>query len=59
MGRQTDFRNTAAKLLRCNNCGFEQTIRRKKSKNQKAGHQKHLWCIQCKDKTAHTELTGF
>lgn len=44
--------------LLCDVCGNKTTIFRKKSKQKKQGHTKHMWCYKCKETTAHTEI-GF
>ena len=36
-------------------CGEVFTIFRKKGRQRRDGHIKHLWCIRCKARTAHTE----
>lgn len=43
-------------LLKCTLCPCEQTIRRKKSKQKKKGHVKHLFCIGCGKRTPHEEI---
>jgi hypothetical protein len=48
--------NLIKKDLECTKCGEVQSIQRLKNRNRGKGHIKHLWCIKCKEKTAHIEL---
>jgi len=41
--------------LICTQCGNKQIIIRLLSKLHKAGHNKHIWCINCKKETLHKE----
>ena len=43
-------------FLECQKCGRTQMIWRKKSRLKEPWHVKHLWCIDCKDRTAHVEV---
>lgn len=42
--------------LRCERCGCESYIWRKKSKLKERAHVKHYWCRRCQDRTAHVEV---
>jgi len=44
--------------LECMECGNMQVIWRKASRLKEPGHVKHLWCVDCKDRTAHVEVRG-
>jgi len=50
--RTTNFTNTE---LICTQCGNKQIIIRLLNKLHKAGHNKHIWCINCKKDTLHKE----
>lgn len=41
--------------LTCAICEQSTEIQRSQSKRKSKGHIKHLWCISCKDTTAHIE----
>jgi len=49
-------KNMVRVRLKCKYCAFEQEISRRRSKRKKTGHIKHLYCCQCRDRTAHVEL---
>ncbi len=55
MPRVGNTRNYAVKVLRCPKCNKTQTIRRKRSRNKKTGHVKHLYCHNCLKETGHVE----
>lgn len=42
--------------LRCQNCGNETMIWRRKGRLKEPNHVKHLWCFKCRDRTAHVEV---
>lgn len=42
--------------LECLDCGNVQAIWRKRSRLKELGHVKHLWCVDCRDRTKHREV---
>ena len=54
--RKQNVKNTVSVVLKCAECSTEQTIRRRKDRLKKKGHQKHLYCITCKRRTLHIEM---
>lgn len=53
MGR--NHRKTVPTFLNCSECGNKQSIRRIIGRQREEGHTKHLWCIRCRETTAHIE----
>lgn len=49
-------RNFANTELICTDCGMIMPIIRKKCKQKKVGHIKHMYCPKCKDTRAFTEM---
>ncbi len=45
--------------LECRQCGNRTYIWRKQGKLRERGHVKRLWCIECRDRTAHVELEDY
>lgn len=45
--------------LKCNECGNQTTIQRRKDNLKEVGHTKHMHCYKCKTITAHTEITEY
>lgn len=41
--------------LVCNKCGNAFKVPRKRAKKREEGHIKHMYCIKCKEITAHIE----
>lgn len=41
--------------LFCEKCGSTFPIMRQKGYGREKGHVKHVWCIKCKEVTAHLE----
>lgn len=54
-GRKT---KTTATQLKCTECGNIQTIHRRRGKQKKKNHVKHMYCYSedCKETTAHLEV---
>lgn len=46
-----------AKDLECVKCGRVETIQRKGGRDKAVGHIKHLWCVSCRKRTPHVELS--
>lgn len=42
--------------LRCQSCGNETFIWRRKCKLKEKDHVKHLWCVKCEERTPHIEI---
>lgn len=42
--------------LECSECGTQVFIMRKRGKQKKRGHIKHMYCIGCKETTGFIEL---
>lgn len=57
--RNQDIRSFHKKRLKCSVCFQVQEIWRRNCKKKETGHLKHLYCIKCKEETAHTELEEF
>ena len=49
-------RKLAQVTLECCECGNRQTIWRKRSRLKEPRHVKHLWCVECRGRTAHMEV---
>lgn len=49
-------RTTNETYLRCSGCNNITSIQRIKGRARKSGHEKHLWCFRCKDRTKHIEI---
>ena len=47
---------TVTSNLKCKHCDNVFPIPRRKGSRRGSGHIKHLWCINCKDRTEHVEL---
>lgn len=49
---------TVSASLKCNACDTISIIQRKKCRQKKSGHIKHMYCWQCREVQAFTELNG-
>lgn len=45
---------TTPSNLKCEECSSIFPVARKRAKRKEVGHIKHVWCIKCKNETAHT-----
>lgn len=43
-------------VVECLECGHRYPLFRQTVRQKSEGHIKHVWCVICKDETAHTEL---
>lgn len=50
---------TVSTSLKCTGCGTTSIIQRKKCRQKKSGHIKHMYCWQCREIQAFTELKGY
>ena len=56
MNCQNTKARTIMKELKCTVCGDVFPIQRRINRNRAKGHIKHLWCLKCREVTAHKEI---
>jgi len=55
----SDVSGMVQKHLKCGVCDEVFPIWRKANRNKSDGHVKHLYCVRCREITAHVELNTF